>query len=403
VTLERVTRDEYGKALATLIRLLGDFDLAEEALQDAFAVAAEVWPREGTPGNPLAWIVSTGRHKGIDRLRHRKVAADKSEAIERMLVETARDPEPTDRLRLIFTCCHPALAQEAQVALTLRTLGGLTTEEIARAFLVPPATMAQRIVRAKSKIRDAGIPYRVPEDAELDERLDAVMAVVYLIFNEGYLASFGDAVVRAETCGRAIELARMLVELLPDRGEAKGLLALMLLHDSRRATRVDAAGELVLLDEQDRSRWDRAQIDEGAALVEAALRSGPPGPYALQAAIAALHAQARTAAETDWPQIAALYALLARIAPAPVVALNHAVAVAMADGVPRGLALLDRLGKRGDLEGYHLFHAARGELLFRVGKRAAAIAAWRRALELATNEAERRHLTRRLEKAAAAS
>jgi RNA polymerase sigma-70 factor (ECF subfamily) len=396
--LELVYRDERGRALATLIRLLGDFDLAEEALAEAFAIACESWPAAGTPGNPLSWIISTARHRALDRLRHRRVEADKEEEIAHHLAETDGEEAPEDRLRLIFTCCHPALAEEAQVALTLRTLGGLTTEEIARAFFTPVATMAQRLVRAKAKIRAAQIPYRVPDDGELPDRLETVMAVVYLIFNEGYLASFGEALVRSDLCAEAIRLARLLVELLPAQSEPRALLALMLLHDARRATRVDEQGDLVLLEDQDRSRWDRAQIAEGAALVETALRAGPPGPHALQAAIAALHAQAPAAAQTDWPQIAALYHLLHRLAPAPIVELNLAVAVAMADGAERGLELLDRLAERGDLDRHHLFHASRAELLARLGRREQAHGAFRRAAELATNVAERRHLQRRIER-----
>jgi RNA polymerase sigma-70 factor (ECF subfamily) len=305
---------------------------------------------------------------------------------------------PEDRLRLIFTCCHPALAVEAQVALTLRTLGGLSTEEIARAFLVPAPTMAQRLVRAKAKIRTARIPYEVPPDDALAERLEAVMIVVYLVFNEGYAASFGDRLVRREICGEAIRLGWMLVELLPDLAEPKGLLALMLLHDARRATRLDEAGDLVLLEDQDRARWDRAQIAEGAQLIEAALRLGPrtPGPYVLQAAIAAVHAQALTPGATDWAQIAALYGVLVRVLPTPVVELNRAVAVAMADGVERGLALVEALERRGELSDYHLLPAARAELLRRIGREADAATSYRRALELVRNDAERRHLEKRL-------
>src|SRR5262245_47085892 len=312
--IEEIFRADHGRILATLIRLLGDFDAAEEALQEAFATALEQWPTAGTPNNPVAWLVGTARHKAIDRLRRRTRFAEMQDAIVPPVELTAieEEPVPEDRLRLIFTCCHPALAVEAQVALTLRTLGGLSTEEIARAFLVPAPTMAQRLVRAKAKIRTARIPYEVPPDDALAERLDAVMTVVYLVFNEGYAASFGARLVRHELCEQAIRLGRMLVELLPAHTEPKGLLALMLLHDSRRVTRLNASGDLVLLEDQDRSRWDREQIGEGATLVEAALREGgrPPGPYALQAAIAAVHAQAATAAETDWRQIAALYGLL---------------------------------------------------------------------------------------------
>jgi RNA polymerase sigma-70 factor (ECF subfamily) len=400
--LEDVFRAEHGRILATLIRLLGDFDAAEEALQEAFAAALERWPASGLPANPVAWLVSTGRHKAIDRIRRRQWLSRREDEIARHLELTAaRDeeaPVPEDRLRLIFTCCHPALAREAQVALTLRTLGGLTTEEIARAFLVPVPTMAQRLVRAKAKIRDARIPYQVPPDDALAERLDAAMLVVYLVFNEGYAASAGDHPLRPELCEEAIRLGRLLVELLPAQPEPRGLLALMLLHHARRATRVDAAGDLVLLEHQDRSRWDRALIAEGAALVERALRGGgsPPGPYALQAAIAALHAQGPTAADTDWRQIAALYGLLARVHPTPVVELNRAVAVAMAGEPERGLALVEAIAARGELAGYHPLPVARAELLRRLGRPAEAADAYRRALELVRNEAERRHLEGRL-------
>ncbi|PYO30033.1 MAG: RNA polymerase subunit sigma-24 [Candidatus Rokuibacteriota bacterium] len=398
--IEEIFRAEHGRILATLIRLLGDIDVAEEALQEAFATALAQWPVAGPPTNPASWLVSTARHKAIDRLRGRARLARKQDEIARhieLLAEEEDAPVPEDRLRLIFTCCHPALAAEAQVALTLRTLGGLSTEEIAKAFLVPAPTMAQRLVRAKAKIRAARIPYEVPPDDALAERLEAVMVVVYLVFNEGYAASFGARLVRHELCEEAIRLGRMLVELLPAQAEPKGLLALMLLHDSRRETRLDGSGDIVLLEDQDRARWDRARIDEGAALVEAALRAGsPPGPYALQAAIAAVHAQAPSAAATDWGQITALYGMLARAHPTPVVELNRAVAVAMSGGLERGLALVDALDQRGELAGYHLLPAARAELLRRLGRHAEAAESYQRALALVSNEAERRYLEKRL-------
>ena len=402
-TVEAVYQTDSRRVLATLIRLLGDFDLAEEAMHEAFAAAVEQWPRDGTPANPRAWLVSAGRFKAIDRLRRRaRFDASMGELAERLDADTSdaggEDEEGVadDRLRLIFTCCHPALPADAQVALTLREVCGLTTEEIARAYLTAPPTVAQRIVRAKAKIRDARIPYQVPSRADLPDRLDSVLHVVYLVFNEGYFASSGTSLTRHDLSGEAIRLGRLLIEWLPEP-EAIGLLALMLLHESRRAARTSATGELILLDDQDRSLWNRDQIAEGSALVERALASRRFGPYTLQAAIAAVHAKAPSAAATDWAQIVGLYDVLARADPSPVVELNRAAAVAMRDGPRAGLALIDAILARGDLGDYHLAHSARADLCRRLGRTAEARTSYRRALALTRQEPQRRFLERRLE------
>jgi RNA polymerase sigma-70 factor (ECF subfamily) len=405
--VEATFRREHGRIIAALIRLCGSFDRAEEAMQDAFAAALAHWSEQGIPDNPGAWITAAAHRRLIDVARRERTRREKRELLRDDDEEATSDEGasfdeaaaglPDDRLRLIFTCCHPALNREAQVALTLRTLGGLTTDEIARAFLLPEPTLAQRLVRAKRKIQQARIPYEVPPEHALPERRASVQAVIYLIFNEGYLASSGDSLVRRELCAEAIRLARLLRELYPQDAETAGLLALMLLHDSRRHARVDDSGALITLEEQDRGAWDREEIREGLALVELALGLREPGPYQIQAAIAALHAQAATPAATDWPQIAALYAELAKLNPSPVILLNRAVAIGMSEGPERGLLLLDGLGVSGVLSEYYLLHAARADLLRRANRREAAAEAYRRALALATNETERRFLQRRLQ------
>jgi RNA polymerase sigma-70 factor, ECF subfamily len=397
--IESTFREEHGRVLAALIDQLGDFDLAEDALQDALVAALERWAIDGVPRNPGAWLMTVAKRRAIDRLRRGAPLEPQAVDLDTFAAPDQPDkPEmdntiPDERLKLMFTCCHPTLALEAQVALTLHTLGGLSTPEVARAFLVPVPTMAQRLARARSKIRNAGIPYRVPPADLLPERLDALLAVIYLIFNEGYVATSGDTLTRRELCAEAIRLGRVLMTLMPHSAEAHGLLALMLLHDARRETRLNTAGALVLLDEQDRSRWDKAKIQEGVAVLDEALALYAPGPYQVQAAISALHAEAATAEATDWPQIAALYDTLARMTPSMVVEVNRAVAVALARGAPAGLQMLLRLDSQAD--GYYPYHAACADLLRRTGEREAAAEAYERALILCGNSAERAYLQRR--------
>jgi RNA polymerase sigma-70 factor, ECF subfamily len=404
VAIDAVYRTDWGRIVATLIRSFGDFDVAEEAAQEAFTAAINQWPNEGVPSSPAAWIIQTAKHKAIDRLRRQTSHREKVESYSAELDSTTEQPDPftneiaDDRLRLIFTCCHPALAAESQIALTLRTLCGLQTEEIARAFLVPTSTMAQRLVRAKRKIRDAGIPYKVPDASEISERLETVLRVIYLVFNEGYTSTQGAQLVRADLCAEAIRLARivrMLMAPLPP-AEVTGLLALMLLHDSRRDARVNGAGDLIVLEEQDRSLWNQTEIAEALPMVRQVLIAPDAGAFAIQAAIAAEHCRARRAEDTDWRQIVVLYDRLQTLQPTPIIALNRAVAVAMADGPKRGLALMDQIVTGGELDEYHLLHAARADLLRRSGMKGEAVESYRRALELVTSDAERRFLEKRL-------
>lgn len=409
--VEEVFRREHGRIIASLIGTFGSFDIAEDAMQDALVSALDSWPRDGIPDNPAAWITTAARRKAIDWLRREKTRSDKQEDLELTMSQhlgaagVNEDILETgigdDRLRLIFTCCHPALSREAQVALTLRTLGGLSTPEIARAFLLPEATLAQRLVRAKRKIRAAQIPYRVPPEHQLPERLAAVLAVVYLVFNEGYSATDGDSLIRHDLCNESIRLADVLRELMPDEAEVLGLLALLLLQDSRREARTDEQGALATLEEQDRALWNRGQIANGLAALDDALKRRRPGPYQLQAAIAALHAQAPTPAQTDWVQIEKLYEALQQFSPSPVVALNRAVAVAMAYGLEKGLAMIDRIGQNGELEGYYLYHSARADLLRRLRRNCEAEGSYQRALSLTSNQTEQAYLRRRLAAVAA--